>query len=76
MTGHKKGVGARKTVKKAPRGREIKKTFSIGLYPSQVEIIKKKHGLSLQRWMNKIVAVELAGATTASDTISDKTSGK
>ena len=56
----KKRGGARKgTGPKGPHGREIKKTYSLGLYPSQVELITKKHGLSLQRWINKIVADEL-----------------
>ena len=56
----KKRGGARKgTGPKGPHGREIKKTYSVGLYPSQVELITKKHGLSLQRWINKIVADEL-----------------
>ena len=56
----KKRGGARKgTGPKGPHGREIKKTYSVGLYPSQVELITKKHGLSLHRWINKIVADEL-----------------
>ncbi len=55
----KKRGGARKgTGPKGPHGRETKKNYTVGLYPSQVELITKKHGLTLQRWLNKVVEGE------------------
>lgn len=53
MTNPKQRGGARKgTGPKGPHGREIKKTYSIGMYPSQVEQLVKKHDMTWQAWLN------------------------
>lgn len=57
----KKRGGARKgTGPKGPHGRETKKNYTVGLYPSEVELITKKHELSVQKWINKLIAAELS----------------
>ena len=54
LTEPKKRGGARKgTGPKGPHGRETKKTYAVGIYPSQVDEINRKHGLSVQKWLNK-----------------------
>jgi len=59
MNKPKKHGGARKgTGPKGPHGREIKKTYSFGMYPSDVAQIKTRYGPSLQSWINKKVAEE------------------
>ena len=57
MTELKKRGGARKgTGPKGPHGREVKKNYSIGMYPSQVVLIEEKYSMRWQAWVNQKVA--------------------
>ena len=44
---------------KGPHGRELKKAMNFRMYQSDVDAIADKTGLSMQRWINKMVDKEL-----------------